>query len=189
MAAVAWDVPTPRAVVLDLTDATRSAALCFTVGRSGRPVDDRGLPESLVVSDRLDRSRTLDVLVCGPTAVDAAAAVAAFAAGQARAIVAADDPEQLVAALAALELGLSLVPADLLERARAVPALTDRQRAVLGGVLAGQSNAEMARALQVRPVTVKREVAGLFGAFGACRRFELMSVAFGLGFRADALRP
>ena len=189
MAAVAWDVPTPRAVVLDLTDATRSAALCHTVGRSGRPVDDRGAPASLVVSDRLDRSRTVDVLVCGPTAVDAAAAVEAFAAGRARSVITDDDPDQLLAALAALELGLSLVPADLLERARAVPPLTERQRTVLGGVLAGQSNGEMARALQLRPVTVKRDVAALFAAFGACRRFELMSVAFGLGFAAEAVRP
>ena len=189
MAAVTWDVPTPRAVVVEVGDATGSAALCFTVERSGRVLDDRGLPGSWIVSDRLDRSRIVDVLVCGTSAVDAAAAVAAFAAGQARAVITLDEPDRLGAVLAALELGLSHVPADLLERARAVPSHTDRQRAVLGGVLAGQSNAEMARALQVRPVTVKREVAALFAAFGACRRFELMSAGFGLGFTAEAVRP
>lgn len=142
-----------------------------------------------MVSDRLDRRRVVDVLVCGPSALDASEALAAFSAGHARAIVCLAQPEQLVAALAALEVGLSLVPADLLEQARRCPEITPRQRIVLGAVMAGQSNTEIARALQVKPVTVKREVAALFAAFGACRRFELISRGFDLGYRRNLARP
>lgn len=185
---MAWDAPSPRAVVIDVRDATGSAALCFTVERSGRFIGDRDFPASWFVSDRLDRRRPVDVLVCGRTAVDAEEAVAAFSAGDARAVICIEDPGQVVAALDALERGLSLVPANLLERARAVPPITARQRVVLGAVLAGQSNGEIARVLQLRPVTIKREVAALFAAFGAFRRFELMSQGFGLGFGAEAVR-
>jgi DNA-binding NarL/FixJ family response regulator len=95
----------------------------------------------------------------------------------------------VLAALDGLDAGLSLVPAVLLDRARLVPELTDRQLAVLGGVLAGQTNAQMAAALQVRPVTIKREVAGLFALLGASGRFELMSAALDLGFRRRPVRP
>jgi DNA-binding NarL/FixJ family response regulator len=170
-------------------DAAGAAALCFIVERSGRPrvLHDRG--GSWTVSDRLDRRRVVDVLVCGASAVDASEALAAFSAGQARAIVCLAQPEQLVAALAALEVGLSLVPADLLERARQCPDVTERQRRVLGAVMAGQSNTEIARALQVKPVTIKREVAALFVAFDACRRFELISQGFDLGYRREPARP
>jgi DNA-binding NarL/FixJ family response regulator len=104
-------------------------------------------------------------------------------------VISIEQPDQLVAALSALDVGLSLVPADLLERARAVPAISPRQRVVLRAVLAGQSNGAIARVLQVRPVTIKREVSALFAAFDVSRRFELMSAAFALGFQAEAVHP
>lgn len=184
-----WDAPAPRAALIDVRDEVGAAALCFVVERSGRRRTAHADGGTWTVADRLDPRRHIDVFVCGPTPVDAEAAVQAFAVGIVRAVICVDQPSQILHALDALDNGLSLVPTVVLERARAVPAITERQRAVLGGVLAGQSNIEIAHALQVRPVTIKREVAVLFAGFGAARRFELMGVAFGLGYHSRPVRP
>lgn len=189
MAAVAWDVPTPRAAFIDVRDEVCAIALRCTVERSGRACANHEHGGAWLVTDRPDRRRIAGVLVCGPTAVDAHTALSAFSSGLARSVVAAAQPDHVVAALDGLDAGLSLVPAGLLDRARLVPELAPRQRAVLGGVLAGQTNAQMAAALQVRPVTIKREVAGLFALLGASARFELMSAALDLGFRREPVRP
>jgi DNA-binding NarL/FixJ family response regulator len=142
-----------------------------------------------LVSDRLDRRRAVDVLVCGSSTVDAQQAVAAFGRGEVRAVIGRDTPSQLVAALDALDEGLSLVPVGLVERARGAPTLTDRQADVLRAVMAGQSNPEIAHALGLRPVTVKREVSTLFGLLGACRRMDLIGRAYDLGYRKRPVRP
>jgi DNA-binding NarL/FixJ family response regulator len=170
-------------------DVFWAIALRGTVVGSGGACATHEQGGGWLVTDRPDRRRIADVLVCGSTAVDAHSALAAFSSGLARSVVAAADPQHVVAALDGLDAGLSLVPAGLLDRARLVPDLTERQRAVLCGVLAGQTNAQMAAALQVRPVTIKREVASLFAVLGASGRFELMSVALDLGFRRRPVRP
>jgi DNA-binding NarL/FixJ family response regulator len=189
VAALTWHGPAARAVFIDVRDETWALALACVVDRSGRRRSVHGDGPVWTITDHPETRRVADVLVCGPSAVDAAAAVAAFAAGQARSVVSADDPDQVAAALDGLDTGLSLVAADLIERAKAVPALTPRQRTVLEAVLAGQTNAAIAAALQVRPVTIKREVASLFGTFDVTRRFELMSRGFALGYRPRPARP
>lgn len=196
MAAVSWEavgssVPpgTPRSAFVEVRDEVGSAALCFVVERSGRVRAPHADPAAWVVSDRLDRRRAVDVLVCGATPVDAQAAVAAFGRGEVQAVICREQPSQLVTALDALDAGLCLVPVDVVERARLAPELTDRQRDVLQAVMAGQSNPEIARALGLRPVTVKREVSTLFARFEAVRRMDLIGRAYDLGYRKRALRP
>jgi DNA-binding NarL/FixJ family response regulator len=186
---VTWDVPAPRAAFIDVRDEVGAAALCFLVERSGRFLDHHGDGGSWMVSDRLDRRRVIDVLVCGATLLDAQAAVLEFGAGRARSVVCLDQPGQVVDALDALDRDLCLLPSRVIERANAAPRLHARQALVLRAVMAGQSNAEIARSLQLRPVTIKREVAGLFAIFGVCRRFELISRAFDVGYRGLPARP
>lgn len=130
-----------------------------------------------------------DVLACLPTPLAARRALDAFGRGEVRAVVRADVPTQLADALDALDRGLSLVSSELIALARAAPALTDRQEDVLGAVMAGQSNAEIAHAIGRRPVTIKREVAALFGLVGASRRWELIARGHELGYRGRPLRP
>src|SRR5262245_34236091 len=55
-----------------------------------------------------------------------------------------------------------------------VPQLTDAERAVLAGVLHGDSNAEIARQRGTRPRTIANQVASLFRKFGVRSRLELI---------------
>jgi DNA-binding NarL/FixJ family response regulator len=59
-------------------------------------------------------------------------------------------------------------------------ALTPRQRDVLGYILQGRSNKEIARELDIAEGTVKIHLAALFGHFGAHNRTELATRAQGL---------
>jgi DNA-binding CsgD family transcriptional regulator len=196
VAAASWEAVGPslppgtqRSAFVDVRDEVGSAALCFIVERSGRDRASHADGGTWVVADRLDRRRPIDVLVCGSTPVDAQEAVAAFGRGEVRAVICREQPRQLVAALDALDAGLCLVPVGLVEQARDAPALTERQRDVLRAVMAGQSNPEIAHALGLRPVTVKREVSTLFALLGACRRMDLIGRAYDLGYRKRPLRP
>jgi len=189
VAAATWETAAhPQPVCIDVADEVGAAALCFVVERSGRVLAAQDRGGSWTVSDRFDRRRPVDVLVCGPSPLDARDAVEAFARGEVGAVIRHDTPAQVVAALDGLDHGLGLVPNDVLERARAAPPITPRQRVVLEAVMAGQTNVEIAHALQLKPVTIKREVAALFAALGACRRFELIAAGYDLGFRKRRAR-
>jgi DNA-binding NarL/FixJ family response regulator len=92
-------------------------------------------------------------------------------------VLAADDLDvTLGPALAALRAGLCVVPRA---RARQVvrPALTHRERQVLGLVCEGRTNAEIGRALFLAESTVKCHLSTAFAKLGVVSRREAAAVA------------
>lgn len=69
------------------------------------------------------------------------------------------------------------VPVMPQESVPALDALTPRQRDVLGYLVQGRSNKEIARELDIAEGTVKIHLAALFGHFGAHNRTELATRA------------
>ncbi|MFO8148911.1 MAG: response regulator transcription factor [Trueperaceae bacterium] len=63
-----------------------------------------------------------------------------------------------------------------------LPALTPRERDVLGGLLAGLGNREIAELLGLGTETVKSHTAMLFVRLGASDRFEAVRIARDLGY-------
>jgi len=63
-----------------------------------------------------------------------------------------------------------------------LPALTPREQDVLGGLLAGLGNREIAEALGLGTETVKSHAAMLFVRLGASDRFEAVRIARDLGY-------
>lgn len=88
-----------------------------------------------------------------------------------------------------LDDGWCVVPASLLPAWRAFPRISTRERQVWEAVLAGQSNATIARALGVSIVTVKREIGALCAKAAAGSRVELWAEGVRLGLHPNALRP
>lgn len=64
----------------------------------------------------------------------------------------------------------------------ALPALTRRELDVLGGLLAGLGNREIAESLGLGTETVKSHTAMLFARLGASDRFEAVRIARNLGY-------
>jgi two-component system, NarL family, nitrate/nitrite response regulator NarL len=64
----------------------------------------------------------------------------------------------------------------------ALPALTPREQDVLGGLLAGLGNREIAELLGLGTETVKSHTAMLFARLGASDRFEAVRIARDLGY-------
>ncbi|MEZ5478483.1 MAG: response regulator transcription factor [Thiolinea sp.] len=67
---------------------------------------------------------------------------------------------------------------------QAITRLTRRQRDVLGLLSQGYSNKQIAESLQITESTVKRHMHGLFNAFKARNRVEMLRIA-----RAESLLP
>ena len=73
------------------------------------------------------------------------------------------------------------LPADPGPAAEATPALSGREREVLGQLCAGLSNKQIARQLSLSENTVKTHLASLYGKLGVQRRTEAMAAAHRLG--------
>ncbi len=148
-----------------------------------------------VVTDRLlARHRSTSggqrvVLVCEPTPHGARVALSAVAALMAAAVVCADDPADLVAALEGLTAGRVSIPLRVVDLAGQMPELTERQLAVLGAVAAGQSNGAIGRGLYLSAASVKRELAALYSAIGVTSRPSLAASAQVLGVPVHDVLP
>ncbi|HEY3773533.1 MAG TPA: response regulator transcription factor [Solirubrobacteraceae bacterium] len=75
------------------------------------------------------------------------------------------------------------------EAAEQIEALTPREREVLALVGRGASNAEIARALVVSPLTAKTHVARLFAKLGARDRAQLVVIAYESGIVVPGISP
>jgi two-component system, NarL family, response regulator YdfI len=83
-------------------------------------------------------------------------------------------PDQLVAALEAAALGLTVMHASQMEALLAAPAepLTPREREVLQMLASGSGNKEIAARLSISEHTVKFHVTAILGKLGASSRTE-----------------
>jgi len=129
------------------------------------------------------------VLVCEPRPFGARRALDSISELTAAAVVCSDAPSDVTGALEGLARGHVTVPLRVLELAAQMPALTERQLAVLSAVAAGQTNAEIGRGLYLSQASVKREVGVLYDALGGANRSRLAAIATALGVAPSPARP
>ena len=101
-------------------------------------------------------------------AVDGRSARAALDAG-ADAVVAAKDADELPAVVEAVGAGYVCLPREL-RAAVAIPALSRREKQILGLVVLGLSNKEIAATLYVTESTVKSHLSSAFAKLGVSSR-------------------
>ena len=177
-----------RRVVVSLRSSVLEHAVRGVLAAGGWTVEklsdvDAGLP--CVVDDGLRHSpadRT--VLVCPATPVGCASALRRLTAGHVGAVVPDDRLTVIPFALAALHRRRSLLELDVVDLALLVPDLEPRQRAVLEGLLAGQSAKDIAAGAYLSLATVKRTLSDLFRLFGVRSGLQLTRRAASLGYQA-----
>jgi DNA-binding NarL/FixJ family response regulator len=112
---------------------------------------------------------------------------AAFRAGACGYIPKTSSADMVVAALKVVMAGGIYVPPEVLEPeqpASAAPrGLSDRQQEVLGLLLKGHSNNQIAKHLRMAENTVKHHVSAIYGVLGATSRAEAMATALRRGFK------
>lgn len=95
--------------------------------------------------------------------------------------------DMVIAALKVVMAGGVYVPREVLEPEQAASAgpggLSDRQQEVLGLMLKGHSNSQIARHLRMAENTVKHHVSAIYGALGVSSRAEAMATAVRRGFK------
>jgi DNA-binding NarL/FixJ family response regulator len=178
-----------RRVHLDVRDPTLRLALAFAAERSGWTPSEPGTGGVPSVADRVrpqPDAPPLDVLVVVPSPAAARLAVDAFTEGAVRCVLRATDPGGLPLALELARRDLRVVPAAVVESARAFPPLGDRLQRTLELVLRGWSNPRIADAVQHSEATTKRDVGELLRRFDAPNRVALAATALRLGVRPEA---
>ena len=109
----------------------------------------------IALVDRLDRSSANALLEAGADGI----VISDFA------------PERMSAALRAAGEGLLVFPPEA-RRAVQPPLLTARQKQILGLVVIGLSNRDIAQRLYIAEATVKSHLTGIFAALGVSSRKE-----------------
>ena len=85
-----------------------------------------------------------------------------------------------------LDIVRTFAPTAEASRGKAASGLTPREREVLGLVVAGYANKEIARTFSVSEETIKHHLTRMFAKVGAANRVELAMVATERGLVADA---
>lgn len=175
-------------VEISVADDVAMSALRVALLAAGLPCSapERG---DRLISDRLHRTRTVDVLLVDRNLIAMSDTVAAVVAGRARCAAMLDEPDRVAGVLSLLQDGVCALPAVVLEASRLVPVLSERERRVWQAVLAGQSNGRIAVALGLSPITVKREVANLGRKSFSSSRVELWAAGIRLGLLPREVRP
>ncbi len=117
------------------------------------------------------------VLTTYDTDADVTRAIGAGATGY---LLKAERPEELFAAIHAAALGRATLSAPVARRAgapSAAPALTPRERDILGQLARGLGNREIARALFVSEATVKTHLGRIYAKLGVDTRAGAVAVA------------
>lgn len=94
----------------------------------------------------------------------------------------------ILAAIRLILAGERYVPANLLqaEKARAAaPAFTQREHEVLGGLVDGRSNKEIASTMQISAATVALHLTNVYRKLNVASRGQAVRRAFELGLRTD----
>lgn len=186
MTAVVQDT---RVVSMLIVDRTVMRALQFVASEAGWTIASHA---SVLATDRIaptpDHQGRI-VIVIPPVPALCRAAVAAVTAGRAHAVVSTDNIDAFGHALDAAVNGICCIPEDVITRAESAPDLSDRELDVLGAVMAGQSNAAIARATYLSQATIKRVITELLRTFGSQNRSSLTAAAAAVGHRARPIRP
>lgn len=138
-----------------------------------------------------ERTPPVPVLVVTGTA-DLADLAAALDAGVLGIVNKSEGSDTLCAALNAVAGGGTWLSAELTRKAaafrrrRSRPALSERQRAVLGLLARGHSNTQIAQSLNIRLSTVKTHVAAVLAALGAENRADAVYRARASGLLGEA---
>ncbi|MGI5355973.1 response regulator [Streptomyces sp. CA-252508] len=117
------------------------------------------------------------VLTTYDTDADVTRAIGAGATGY---LLKAERPEELFAAIRAAAQGRTTLSAPVARRAAfapAAPALTDRERDILGQLARGLGNREIARALFISEATVKTHLGRIYTKLGVDTRAGAVAVA------------
>jgi len=94
------------------------------------------------------------------------------------------DTEELLSAIRTVHSGKSRIPAPVAERLAermSAPKLTDRETEVLGLIVGGNSNKEIAAALFISEATVKTHINSLLGKLGVSDRTQAATTALQRG--------
>lgn len=129
------------------------------------------------------------VLVVDPTPLAARRALDAVSNLVVGAVMLSDDPGGLKVALDGLAAGRLTVPIQVVNLAARMPHLSERQLAILGGIIAGQSNSEIARAMHLSHASIKRELGFIYQIVASSGRSSLVGAALQLGLSARATKP
>jgi DNA-binding NarL/FixJ family response regulator len=168
------------------------AALSVTAQRQGWSLLPAPAPGSVLITDvvpsaTIGEQAAAVVLVSEPTPFGARRALDAVAALQVTAVVCADEPGDLQAALACLAEDRGSIPRRVGSLAARMPEVNPRQVALLGAVLAGQTTAQMARGLHLSSASVKRELGTLSRTLRVTTRAALFARALELGVQPAPL--
>lgn len=187
-------VPLRSGVVhVSVENSMVAAALTVTAQHQGWTVRPAPEPGAVMITDRIPaRARSgadggAVVLVIDPAPFSARRALDALAGLRITTVVCNDQPGDLEAALACLQEDRASVPRRVLTLAGRMPTVNERQVALLGAVLAGQTTAQMARGLHLSTASVKRELQALSCSLDAATRPALFARALELGVRPEPL--
>lgn len=178
-----------RVVSMSIIDRTIMRALQYVASEAGWTVNS---PAPILATDRVDALPEHDgkvVLVINPVPALCRTAVAAVTAGSAHAVVSTSNIDAFGHALDAAAAGICCIPDDVIAKADGAPKLTERELEVLGAVMAGQSNAAIARATYLSQATIKRVITELLRTFGTENRSALTAAAAAVGHRPQRVRP
>ncbi len=170
---------------LHLHDQATRLALVYACEEAGLRQLRAPKHDTVVVSDQLVTmaGHGVDVLVVEPTPAACQRGMAAFVAGQARAVVAATEPASLPQAVALCGAGFGVVPRLVVDAAARMPNLPPRLQHILELVLRGRTNHDIARTLHLSLSVTKRNVQTLLQVFDAPNRQGLVAAAVRMGIR------
>ncbi len=186
--------PSAHDYVVDVRSETLRQALVQVGTSAGWRVRATVAPDTYLIVDGVratedDRTARRTVLVVDATPFAASTGLQVLSSGLVASVMLGTRPSGLVFALESLQRGWGAVPDELLELALRMPHLTERQLAVVGAVIAGQSTAEISRGLFLSEASVKRELATLYRSFDLRSRVALAALGSSLGVLPRRLSP
>lgn len=183
-----------RSISIRVANSMVAAALTATAVELGWEVAADRISLAQVAVVDLQGAASIDhccgieiVMVCEPNPFEASLALDAFGKNSIRAVISADEPEDLVIALRALDHDRATVPTRLVDLGSAMPTLSPRQLAIIRALLSGQSNADLGAELFLSVASVKRELGIIYAAMSVCSRHQLVARALELGITPQPL--